>query len=163
MWPKVSAPASPQSGASGIAPMPAPSKTISKTRLKEGIKVLLFRRVVSIARADDCFVFQASHFEFDGTILSVASFVAWIVTKTVLRADVLSHTRKRRACIGQRRGDKTSAARNTRQIIHLASREIVKLATDGHSFKRSHLAEAVEILGLRFRIKYLAVTLYLAL
>src|ERR1051325_1946119 len=101
--------------------MPAPSKTINKTRLKGdelGIKVLLFRRVVAIARADDCFVFQASHFEFDGTILSVASFVSWIVTETILRADVFSHTRKRGARIGQRCGDKTSATGNSGKIIH---------------------------------------------
>src|SRR6185369_16270539 len=104
MWPKVSAPASPQSGASGIAPMPAPSSTINKTRLKGdelGIKVLLFRRVIAVARAHSGFVFYAAHFEFDGTILSIARFVAWIVTQTVLRADVLGHLRKRSARVGK--------------------------------------------------------------
>src|SRR5690242_21743903 len=98
MWPNVSAPASPQSGASGMAPMPAPSKTINKTRLKGdelGIKVLLFRRVVAVARADHGVAFHAAHFEFDRAILSVASFVGWIVTETVLGADVLRHLRKR--------------------------------------------------------------------
>jgi hypothetical protein len=35
MWPSVSEPASPHSGASGIAPMPAPSRTIKRIRLKE--------------------------------------------------------------------------------------------------------------------------------
>src|SRR6185503_19234576 len=112
--------------------MPAPSKTINKTRLKEDIKVLLFRRVVTIARADNCFVFQASHFEFDRTILPVASFVGWIVTETVLRPDILSHTRKRCARIGECRGDKTPATRNTREIIHLTAREIIKLSADRH-------------------------------
>ncbi len=34
IWPRVSAPASPHSGASGIAPIPAPSRTISSTRWK---------------------------------------------------------------------------------------------------------------------------------
>src|SRR5262249_1123827 len=48
------------------------------------------------------------------------------------------------------------------EIIHLAPRKIVKLAADRHPFKRTHLAEAVEILGLRFREKDLAVTLYLS-
>src|ERR1044072_8554635 len=99
MCPNVSAPASPQSGASGIAPMPAPSRTINRTRLKGnevGIKFLLFRGVVSIACAHLCFVFQAAHFEFDRTKLSIASFVAWIVTETVKRADICRHARERR-------------------------------------------------------------------
>src|ERR1051325_3753147 len=166
MCPKVSAPASPHSGASGMAPMPAPSSTINKTRLKGnelGIKVLLFRRVVAVARAHDCFVFHATHFEFDGTIFSVASLVGWIVTQTVLRADVLGHLRKRSARISERGGNDASAARNTREIIHLAARKIVELAADRHSFERTHLAEAVEILRLRFREKDLAVAFNLSL
>src|ERR1041385_7468791 len=166
MCPKVSAPASPHSGASGIAPMPAPSKTINKTRLKGnelGIKVLLFRRVVAIARADDCLIFQAAHFEFDGTILSVTSFVGWIVPETVLRADIFRHLCKRGARISEGCGDKTPATRNACELIHLAAREIVKLAADRHPLKRTHLAKAVEIVGLRFRVKDLAVTLYLSL
>src|SRR3712207_3902278 len=36
MWPSVSAPASPQSAASGISPMPRLSKTMSATRSKAG-------------------------------------------------------------------------------------------------------------------------------
>src|ERR1051325_1273797 len=88
MCPNVSAPASPHSGASGIAPMPAPSRTINKTRLKVGIYGLLFRRVVSIARADLCLAFQTFDFELNGSKFSVTSFVGWIVTETVKRADV---------------------------------------------------------------------------
>src|SRR6185436_19120747 len=95
--------------------MPAPSKTINKTRLKGnelGIKVLLFRRVVAIARADHRLIFHATHFEFDGTILSIASFVGWIVTETVLRADVFRHLSKRGARIRECCRDKTPATRN---------------------------------------------------
>src|SRR5690349_8531582 len=174
-----------------MAPMPAPSSTINKTRLKGVITnfrlpianftralnlsaksaignwqsemSLLFRRVVAVARAYDCYVFHAAHFEFDRAIFSVASFVGWIVTQTVLRADVLGHLRKRRARIGECGRDHASATRDTREIIHLAAREIVELAADRHSFKRTHLAEAVEIFSLRFREKDLAVTLNLSL
>src|SRR5437764_9884970 len=39
IWPNVSEPASPHSGASGIAPMPAPSRTIRVMRLKCSIEV----------------------------------------------------------------------------------------------------------------------------
>src|SRR6185295_3917404 len=154
MCPNVSAPASPHSGASGIAPMPAPSRTINKTRLKfneVGIKCSLFRRVVSIACANLSFVFQAAHFEFDRTKLSIASFVGWIITETVERADVGRHARERSPRIGEGCGFKTSPARRLREVVHLFTREIVEGAADRHSFKRTHLAEAVEILFLRFR------------
>src|SRR5690349_15487342 len=113
MWPNVSAPASPHSGASGIAPIPAPSRTISKTRLKfngVGIKCSFFRGVVSIAGADLCFVFQAAHLEFDRTKLSIASFVGWIITETVERADICRHARERSPRIGERRGFETAPA-----------------------------------------------------
>src|SRR3569832_1380504 len=100
--------------------MPAPSSTINKTRLKGdelGIKVLLFRRVIAVSRAHCGFVFHAAHFEFDRTIFSVASFVGWIVTQTVLRADVLGYLRKRSARICKRGRDHASTARHTREII----------------------------------------------
>src|ERR1051325_1277506 len=166
MWPNVSAPASPHSGASGIAPMPAPSRTISRTRLKGndvGIKCSLFRSVVSIAGADLCFVFQAAHFEFDRTKLSIASFVGRIVTETVERADISRHACERRTCIGESRRFKTSTTGRAREIIHLFAGEIVERAADRHPFKRAHLAEAVEILCLRFREEELAVALNLSL
>src|SRR6185295_2706281 len=133
MCPNVSAPASPHSGASGIAPMPAPSRTINRTRLKEnevGIKFLLFRGVVSIACADLCFIFQATHFEFDRTKLSIASFVGWIVTETVKRADISRHTRERSTRIRERCGFKTPSARSPREIIHLFARQHVECAAD---------------------------------
>src|SRR5215213_6877863 len=136
MWPNVSAPASPHSGASGIAPMPAPSRTIKRTRLKGnevGIKRSFFRGVVSIACADLCFVFQAPHFEFDRTKLSIASFVGWIITETVKRADVCRHTRECGTRVGESRGFKTSPAGRLREVIHLTSREIVERAADRHS------------------------------
>src|SRR2546430_16508223 len=41
MWPNVSEPASPQSAASGIAPMPAPSRTIKIMRSKDSVFVML--------------------------------------------------------------------------------------------------------------------------
>src|SRR6185369_2939897 len=166
MCPNVSAPASPHSGASGMAPMPAPSRTISKTRLKGnevGMKFLLFRGVVSIPCAHLCFVFQAAHFEFDRTKLPIASFVGRIVTDTVKRADISRHARERSPRVSQRRGFETSPARRAREIVHLFAREIVERATDLHSLKRTHLAEAVEILCLRFREENLAVALYLSL
>src|SRR5688572_11002287 len=146
--------------------MPAPSRTISKTRWKAdsfGIDGLLFRRVVSIARADLCLVFQTFDFELDGTEFSVTSFIGRIVTNTVKRADVSRHARKRRARICQRRRSKASAAGSTCKLIHLAARQVVKLAADRHSFKRAHLAEAVEIFRLRLREEELAVTLNLLL
>src|ERR1044071_8872087 len=79
MCPNVSEPASPHSGASGIAPIPAPSRTISKIRLKDfGIEDgLLFGCVVTVARANLCFVSHALEFEFDRAKLPVARFVRW--------------------------------------------------------------------------------------
>src|SRR6188474_797399 len=144
--------------------MPAPSRTIKRTRLKGndvGIKNSFFRGVVSIACADLCFVFQAAHFEFDRTKLSIASFVGWIVTETVERTDVSGYTRERSPCVGESRGFKTSSTGGARQIVHLFPREIVERAADRHPFKRTHLAEAVEILFLRFREEELAVSLNL--
>src|SRR6476620_4763270 len=126
--------------------MPAPSRTINRTRLKVnevGIKGSLFRRVVSIACANLCFVFQAAHFEFDRTKLSIASFVGWIITETVKRADICRDTRERSTRIGESCSFKTPSARCLRKIVHLFAREIVERTTDRHSFKRTHLAEAV--------------------
>src|SRR6185369_16880469 len=122
-----------------------------------------FRRVVSVAGADLCFVFHAAHFEFDRAKLSIASFVGWIVAETVERADVLRDPRKCRARVGQRRRHETPAARGAREIVHLTAREVVKIAADRHALERSHLAKAVEILCLRFREKELSITLYLSL
>src|SRR5829696_10378800 len=98
--------------------MPAPSRTINRTRLKgndAGIKCSFFRGVVSIACADLCFVFQAAHFEFDRTKLSIASFVGWIITETVKRADVCRHAGERSTRIGERRGFETSPTRRARE------------------------------------------------
>src|SRR6185503_18421338 len=120
-----------------------------------------FRGVVSIARADLGFVFQAAHFEFDRTKLSIASFVGWIITETVERADIGGDTRERGPRIGESRGFKTSSTGRAREIIHLFAGEIVERAADRHSLKRTHLAEAVEILFLRLREKELAVSLNL--
>src|SRR5215213_5389169 len=146
--------------------MPAPSRTISRTRLKGnevGIEFLLFRGVVSIACANLCFVFQAAHFEFDRTKLSIASFVGWIITETVKRADVCRHACERSTRIGERRGFETSPTRRAREVVHLASRQIVERAADRHSLKGTHLAEAVEILCLCLREKELSIALYLSL
>src|ERR1044072_8956507 len=120
--------------------MPAPSRTIKRTRLKGkevGIKVLLFRGVVSIACAYLCFVFQAAHFEFDRAKLSIASFVGWIVTETVERADISRHARERSTRISKRCGFKTPSARRAREIVHLFARHIVERAADRHPFKRT--------------------------
>src|SRR5215216_1369624 len=116
-----------------MAPMPAPSRTINKTRLngnEVGIKFLLFRGVVSIACTDLRFVFQAAHFEFDRTKLSIASFVGWIVTETVKRSDISRHPRERSARISERRGFKTSSTRRAREIIHLFARQVVEPPAD---------------------------------
>src|SRR5690242_5777959 len=85
MCPNVSEPASPHSGASGIAPIPAPSSTISKIRLKGfGIEAgLLFGCVVTVARANLRLLFHALELHFDRAKLSVARFVGWIVTDAV--------------------------------------------------------------------------------
>src|SRR5215211_2396096 len=146
--------------------MPAPSRTTSKTRLKGnevGINCLFFRRVVSIARANLCFVFQAAHFEFDRTKLSIASFVGWIVTEAVKRTDVCRHARECSTRVGKSRGFETSPTRGACKVIHLLPREIVERAADRHSFKRAHLAEAVESFRFRLREEELAVPLNLSL
>src|SRR5215212_1018906 len=146
--------------------MPAPSRTSSRTRLKGnevGIKCSFFRGVVSIACANLCFVFQAAHFEFDRAKLSIASFVGWIITETVKRADVSRHARERSTRVREGRGFKTPSPRRLCKVIHLFSREIVERAANRHSLERAHLAKAVEVLGLRFREEELAVTLDLSL
>src|SRR5689334_25635 len=99
MCPNVSDPASPHSGASGMSPIPAPSSTISKIRLKGfGIEDgLLFGCVVTVARANLRLVFHALELDLDRAKLSVARLVGWIVTDAVKRADVGRDARKRSA------------------------------------------------------------------
>src|SRR5258707_10570995 len=90
MWPKVSEPASPHSGASGMAPIPAPSRTIRRILRKVfglviveksyGLALLLWR-VVAVASAHLRLVFNALHFQANRTKLSIAHFVRRIVAK----------------------------------------------------------------------------------
>src|SRR6266404_2783250 len=60
MWPNVSDPASPQSGASGIAPMPAPSRTIRIIRSK----------------GEPCAIFKISRQENAFEILSLSYLIS---------------------------------------------------------------------------------------
>ena len=115
--------------------------TNEKCPMRNGKSLLTLRRRVSLARAHLRLLRRALHFNSDSAKLTVARLVNWIVTQTVLRADLGRYTRKRRARIQQTRGQEIPATARLRQRVHFAAREIVEVAANLHSFELTHLAE----------------------
>src|SRR5215468_1518333 len=143
-----------------MAPIPAPSRTISRILLKEFFVAIwclefklywerllswerrrpacLLRRVITVAGSNLSLVFDTLYFQANSTILSVPRLVAWIVAKTVESSQISCDSRKRGTGIVEILGHHTPATRHARQIIHFLARQIVEFATDRHPFKRSH-------------------------
>src|ERR1700752_1841263 len=119
--------------------------------------------VVSVAGANLGFLFHSLDLELDVAKLSVARFVGWVITETVLRADVSGHACKRSTRIFQRRRSKTPSAGDAREFVHLAPGKVVELTADRHAFKRTHATEVVEVLSLCGGHKDAALTFELVL
>jgi len=91
---------------------------------------LPLRGKVSFARANLRLIGRALDLYTDGSKLTIACFVRWIVTQTVLRADLCCYTRKGRARVLQTRREEIPATARLRQLIHFAPRKIVEVAAD---------------------------------
>src|SRR5437762_11585025 len=117
------------------------------------------RSKVSFSRAHLRLARHALDLDANSSKLSIACFVRWIVTETVLRADLCGHARKRRACVLQTRCQEIPATARFRQLIHLPPRQIVEIATDLHPFERTHLTKVYKIFRSGPREKNLPVTL----
>src|SRR5258705_9653236 len=98
------------------------------------------------------------HLNSDSTILSVARFVRWIVTQTILRADLGRHQRKRRSRVLQTRCQEIPPTAGLRDLIHLAARQIVEVAANLHPFELTHLAEIDQVVSPRPRQENLSIT-----
>src|SRR6185503_12925216 len=103
------------------------------------------RSNVAFPCSNQRFFRRALHLNSDSSILSVARFVRWVVTQTVLRPDLGCHQSKRCARILQTRCQEIASAAGLRDLIHLTARQIVYVAADLHLFKLAHLAEIAEV------------------
>src|SRR4051812_19834682 len=103
MCPIVSAPASPQSAASGISPIPAESRTTRQILLNLLIRefctiaeetatnALMGRRSVALASSDDGALRKANDLDADLTESAVTLFIRGVVAERVLCADLVGH------------------------------------------------------------------------
>src|SRR5437762_10921468 len=117
------------------------------------------RGKVSFSRAHLRLARYALDLDANSAKLSIACFVRWIVTETVLRADLCGNACKRRACVLQTRCQEIPATARFCQLIHLPPRKIVEIAADLHPFERTHLTKVHKIFRPGPRKKNLPVTL----
>src|SRR6476620_10083829 len=120
---------------------------------------LALRSNVAFSRPDQRLLRSALHFNSDRAKLSVACFISWIITQTVLRPDLGRHPCKGRSCILQTRGQEIPSSAILRDLIHFASREIVEVATNLHFFELTHLTNIHKIFRSRAREEDLPVSL----
>src|SRR2546426_211914 len=92
---------------------------------------------------------------------AVASFICGIVTQTVLRADLSCYSSEGGASILQGGGNKILATACLREIIHLTTSQVIKVAADLHTFELTHPAKVYVVIRLGARDKDLAVSLKL--
>ena len=103
--------------------------------------VLPLRGIVPVSRADLWLVRNAAHLDANCTKLPIACFICRIVPQTVLRTDFVGYLSQGGASILQTRRDEILAAACLRQVVHLPTGEVVKIAADLHPLKRTHLAK----------------------
>src|SRR6185295_10910887 len=82
------------------------------------------RRVISITRAH-AGAGDAAHFHFDLPVAAIARFIGWIVTQTVLSADLVGDLRECAASLLQVRRGKIPSSGYPRQLAHLLPGEVV--------------------------------------
>src|SRR5882672_535982 len=122
---------------------------------------LTLRSIVSFPCANLRLLQRALHLYANRSKLTIARFVGWIVTQTVLRADLCCYPRKSRARILQTRREEIPATARLRQLIHFAAREVVEVTANLHLFERPHLTKIYKVFRLGTRIENLSVPLQL--
>src|SRR2546423_2836677 len=100
----------------------------------EGISLSLLSEI-TLPCANLCLVLESMNFNPDRTKLTVAHFICWVVSQTVLRTNFRSYPRERRTRVLQTVCIEILPAARLRQFIHFTSSKIVEVTTNLHSFK----------------------------
>src|SRR6266436_1276623 len=123
------------------------------------LEALPLRSVVSFSGPDQSFIWHTTQLHANRAKFSIAVLIRRVVAQAVLRPDFGGHTSKRSARILKTIGDEVSAATVFSQIVHLLARQIVKIAADLHSLKRSHSTKIHKVFSLCARVKNEAIPL----
>src|SRR6266404_1757286 len=117
------------------------------------------RSVVTLSGPDQSFIRHTTQLNANRAKFSITLLIGWIIAQTVLRPDLSGHACEGSARVLKTVGNEVPAAAVLCQIVHLLAGQIVKIAADRHSLKRSHRTKVHVVFSLCARVKNVAIPL----